>query len=448
VSAPTASSTSIEEALAHIEAEPVIWVRLAAMRKALGYETGGWEQMMLDLVSGAPPPDWRGLYWRYPKSLFIASEQRGDVVARWLAQQRVNLYGADVSLPTMIGPVQWERRDSFSTTAIYQALPWPSANASLGGNALGQDTGAGVLVEEGSPSFPSFYAAASYVFNVASPIGGGRATAAPTYRHQDTRARINRVQIVPHESLVRVEVEGDRLEGSITELGGDVPGPLVSLSGEKLQAVDLPMASGVPGDAFVLVHMGGRWLDRRFLTRQYGRDGEPGVEYVIEQTTRLDAFVAGREGPQVDFKIEIPHKKAMHQILQAMKSVSAFANENGGILLFGVNDEEEIIGIPVLDLDGSKNRLTDLVSAWVDPRPTISFEEFPIEGDPEQLVLGLQVEAGPDVPYMAGQPGHTKTVYIRNHSESVPARPNEIQGVVQSRVAAAEPGSIFGRGFA
>jgi hypothetical protein len=29
--------------LTHIGAEPVIWVRLAVMRKVLGYDTGGWE---------------------------------------------------------------------------------------------------------------------------------------------------------------------------------------------------------------------------------------------------------------------------------------------------------------------------------------------------------------------------------------------------------------------
>lgn len=433
--APKASTSSINEALAHIRSEPVVWIRLAAMRKALGYGTGGWEQMMLDLVSGQAPPNWEPLYWRYPKALFIASSQRGERVARWLLQQHVNLYGADVALPELVEPVQWDRRDSRSTSSSYQALPWPTTVTTFGGVARGQDTGAGVLVEEGSPSFPSFYSAASYVFNIGQSIGGGRATAAPTYRHQDTSARINRVQIVPHEDLVRVEIEGDGLDGSLVELGGDVPGPVAPLSGEQLQSLDLPIAGGVPGGAFVLVHKGGRWLDRRFLNRQYYREESPGVEYVMEPSTRLQAFIFGREGPQVDFKVEVPDRRNVHTILQVMKSVSAFANERGGVILFGVNDEEESVGISAVDLDSTKNHLTDLVSSWVEPRPKITFEEFPIEGQSERMVLGLHIEPGPDVPYMAGQPGRTKIIYIRNHSQSVPARQHEIQRMVQSKTS-------------
>jgi hypothetical protein len=51
VTAPTTPSTSNDEALSHIAAESVIWVRPAAARKAIGQDTDDWEQMMLDVVS-------------------------------------------------------------------------------------------------------------------------------------------------------------------------------------------------------------------------------------------------------------------------------------------------------------------------------------------------------------------------------------------------------------
>jgi len=442
VTAPTTQSTSIEEALAHIAAEPVIWVRLAAMRKAIGQDTGGWEQMMLDLVSGEAPPNWESLYWCYPKCLFVASEHTGEVVAGWFKQQCVNLNGEDIALPEVNGPIQWERRDSLSTYGAYQSLPWPTIGANLGNNAAGQDTGTGTLIGDGAPAFPTFYTAASFVFNVAQAIGGGRANAAPTYRHQDSSARINRVQIVSHEDVVRVEIEGDDLDGAQVELGGNVPGPVVSLTGAAVQHIELPLTGELPGEAFVLVRRADHWLDRRVIVSHYGVANQPGIEYVVDPANRLEGFIAGRESPTVDFKGLIPHKKEVHTTLQAMKSVAAFANENGGVLLFGVNDEEEIVGISRSGLDGTKNHLVELVSSWVDPRPTISFEEFPVEGHADLVVLGMWVERGASVPYMAGQPGHTKTVYIRNHSSSSPARQYEILRIVQSRVPN-EPGGLF-----
>jgi hypothetical protein len=439
VTAPSSAETSIEQAIGHVEAEPTIWVRVAATQ---GQGEAGLKQTMLDLVSGPPPPNWEPLYWRYPSAIFIASEQSGLVVARWLRERLIRLYGALIDLPNMFEPIRWDRRDSLAIWGAYVPLPWPTVNVMFNQQARGQDNASGVLVADGPPSFATYYAAASYLFNTAQPIGGGRGIAAPMYRHQDTFARINRVQIVEHSEIVRVEVEGSHLEGLVVELGGDVPGPVMPLEDGPRQSVDFPIPNGLPRDPWVLVRNGGRWLDRRFLSGQYPRVNEPGVEFVVEPTTRLQALVAAREGPEVDFKEEIPPDRDK-DILRVAKTVSAFANETGGVLLFGVNDDEEIVGISSHGLDTTKNRLTSLMSTWVDPRPTITFEEFPIEGAPTRMVLGMRVERGDDVPYGAAKPGDTPRFYIRNHSQSVPARPREVQRIVQSRNPP-EQGNPFG----
>jgi hypothetical protein len=303
-----------------------------------------------------------------------------------------------------------------------------------------------VLISDAAPPFLTYYAAASCVFNLANPIGGGRGVGAPTYRHQDKRGRINRVQIVEHSEFVRIELEGSALDGAVVELGGNVPGPLAQLNGDSNQSVDLPIQGGLPNDAFVVLRIGGQWLDRRVLARTYPRASEPGVEYVVESTTRLQAFIAAREGPESEFKVQIPAPGADEEILRSMKSVAAFTNGTGGVILYGVNNKEEVVGIENRDLDRIKSRLTSLAGEWVNPRPGVTFEEFEVDGRPDLVVLGMSVAMGNEVPYGAGKPGQTQLVYLRNYSQSVPARPHEIRAIVQSRLPA-DGGGPFGKMF-
>ncbi len=379
MTAPKTPETSIDDALACVAAEEVIWVRVAATQ---GQGNAGLEQTMLDLVSGAPPPSWEPLYWRYPSALFIASEQRGSVVARWLRERLIRLYGAFIELPEINTPSDGNGVTAWQPGVHTSPLPWPTMTASCSTSRhVARRTRSASSLRTALPAFDTYYTAASYVFNTAKPIGGGRGLAAPMYRHQDTTARINRVQIVEHSEIVRVELEGSCLDESMVELGGDVPGPTLPLAKELLPNVDIPIPNGLPNDAWVLVRNRGVWLDRRFLSRQYPRADQPGVEFVVEPTTRLQSFIASREGPQVEFKEGVP-SDSNKEIFRVAKTVSAFANESGGILLFGVDDDEEVVGVPSSGLDGTKNRLTSLMSSWVDPRPTITFEEFPIEGDP------------------------------------------------------------------
>ena len=66
--------------------------------------------------------------------------------------------------------------------------------------------------------------------------------------------------------------------------------------------------------------------------------------------TQLEALVLSGEGPQIEFKIELPaaSKEARRRVA---RTVAAFASGDGGSILFGVRNEDgAVIGLPAADV--------------------------------------------------------------------------------------------------
>lgn len=448
MTAPTPGSVSREESIEHIAAEATIWVRLAATN----HPSEGWQQTMLDMVGGAPPPGWQAHSLRYPLALFEAAEFPGPEVAQWLETSSVTIGGVQIALDTGFSPLNWERRQSSSTYGSYPPLPWPITDVQFSSSAKGQDFGMGELISpDGSvSSFETYYAAAAFVFGLHQGIAGGRGTAPPSYRHQDTAARINRVVVSEISDSVLVEVEGSGLDGSVLELAGSTPGPSTRLRESAVpMTVEFSTANGLPQSPWVLVRRDGQRLDKRTLKR--GNQGlEPGVEFVAGVATPLEALIATHENPSVEFKSALPPiegaKSAVDkEVLRMVKTVAAFANQEGGVVLFGVRNDETIVGIERAHLDGYKQRLTSLVRSWVEPLPEIWYEEFDADDDPNLVVLGLRVRRGEEVPYGAGK-REERVVYVRPYSQTLPASISEIRAICQSRMVLADAYSPFGHG--
>ena len=52
-----------------------------------------------------------------------------------------------------------------------------------------------------------------------------------------------------------------------------------------------------------------------------------------------------------------------------LKSVSAFANGNGGVLLFGIADDDALKGLP--DVKTASEKISEAVKSKMDPIPSI-----------------------------------------------------------------------------
>ncbi len=101
-----------------------------------------------------------------------------------------------------------------------------------------------------------------------------------------------------------------------------------------------------------------------------------------------------------DFKEMLEHKK----VKSWLKSVSAFANTDGGSLFYGVNDNGVIVGLenPQADADF----ISEMIKARLDPVPEVQL--IPIEHEGHSL-LEVKVKAGTLTPYYY-QDG-TRTAY-------------------------------------
>ena len=136
------------------------------------------------------------------------------------------------------------------------------------------------------------------------------------------------------------------------------------------------------------------WVDRRFLNWGYRAGVDEGIEEVVEGQAQLDALVWLGEGPNIEFKVELPLRQAGNEAMNFLRTVVAFANGQGGTILFGVTDDGDVLGLPRTEAESrARDRITDLVRATVTPVPSYALELYDVEGQLARVVLGLRIRA-------------------------------------------------------
>lgn len=107
-----------------------------------------------------------------------------------------------------------------------------------------------------------------------------------------------------------------------------------------------------------------------------------------------------------------------------LKSVSAFANTEGGSLLFGVDDSHTVVGLQ--DVQSDADFISECINDKLDPVPEYQLLPLQVEGKP---VLELRVKKGVFTPYYYCQDG-SRTAYVRHGNESVLADSRQILSLV------------------
>ena len=107
-----------------------------------------------------------------------------------------------------------------------------------------------------------------------------------------------------------------------------------------------------------------------------------------------------------------------------LKSVSAFANGEGGTLIFGVSDEGQVVGLAEAESDAE--RISEEIKTKLDPVPVVNLELKEI--DDKRLVL-LHVCKGQETPYYyVGD--KQRLAYVRVGNESVVADRLQLKSLV------------------
>ena len=80
------------------------------------------------------------------------------------------------------------------------------------------------------------------------------------------------------------------------------------------------------------------------------------------------------ESTNIDYKekLETSHPRSW------LKSVSAFANTNGGVLLYGVDDDRKPVGIT--DIKFTSSKIAELINSKITPIPRYELHSFQDNG--------------------------------------------------------------------
>ena len=107
-----------------------------------------------------------------------------------------------------------------------------------------------------------------------------------------------------------------------------------------------------------------------------------------------------------------------------LKSVSAFANGEGGTLVFGISDDDQVVGLA--DAESDAERISEEIKTKLDPVPAVNLEFKEVDG--KKLVL-LHVFKGQETPYYyIGD--KQRLAFVRVGNESVVADRLQLKSLV------------------
>ena len=106
------------------------------------------------------------------------------------------------------------------------------------------------------------------------------------------------------------------------------------------------------------------------------------------------------------------------------KSVSAFANYSGGCLIFGINNDDEVIGLE--NPQEVSEKISEIITSKMDPIPVFDMNFYTVEG---KVVVVLKIEEGNIPPYYYVDGGN-RTAYRRVGNESIPVDGNALRALI------------------
>lgn len=120
-------------------------------------------------------------------------------------------------------------------------------------------------------------------------------------------------------------------------------------------------------------------------------------------------------------------KKAMLEVKKPkswLKSVSAFANGVGGVLIFGIADDDSVVGIS--DVKKAMEVISEQIKVKMDPTPEVILKAHLMDG---KEIVTLEVCRGEETPYYYVGEGNY-TAYVRIGNESVMATATDLKRLV------------------
>lgn len=425
---PNMPPFAVEELRAALARSTASYVRYAASVTA-----GTWSLDYLDVVIDVAPLGWREEVWEYRESRFAAVEVASEQIVDWLDDhdntRRMTVRGQELERAPFHVSGNKQRRTG-RLAARDPDLPWPHEEYQISRQQAVNLSYVGDLLV-GSPPSPTFInsdMAWGAFFDRRYELGMRRHSGNELMRLRwpDQRAYFSRLRL--KATHLEILVRGDQTLRARLELNGD--GVRLERVVPQRGRVRLPLAQGLPPDALLVLSKDGEWLDYRSLTHRFGTMTDSDMEFVQQEdpASELEGYLYRGEDPTLEFKREIPVKNESR--LKVARTVAAFANGNGGTIVFGIDrDEMTLVGCSVDNALSIRDDLQRVFTSRVTPAPSLSVRVLNHE---QKSFVVLDVYQGASPPYGANP--QAPIYYVRRGANTVHADPDEIRQATQRSI--------------
>jgi hypothetical protein len=406
--------------------------RTAWARLLLGPVTDGVAPVRFgQVVVGPRPNGWEGRRWVYPGWTFVTAQLTAQSLAALLTSgeaHELDLGELSCSF-TLAESAQWERHASRQDYGGIE-ISWPSRSLTLTISDTQSNAPGGYLVGSVGPSFPTFSAAyAAFFYDRRAQTGLNHATFGQIdLRIVDGGARISRT--VVRAASIDVWVDGRKVKGCRLELNSSTERSEIEVTGSA--KVTIPLRYGLGQDPWLWLKNDDGWTDFRAIA-PWGSRPSPGVEFETptDPVAEVIALATQGENTFLEYKRELPEDTSTSR-RKVLKTVVAFANGDGGTMLFGVDGDDDtgtIVGVTgkAAVLLG---RLNSLVRDRITPAPTFTLAGEMVDG---RFVIRLDVTSGAGTLYALALDTNHPEYYVRRNGSTYYARPEELAEVVARR---------------
>ena len=381
----------------------------------------GWilQAMMVE----TPRRSFYAFSYDYGHTAFVAGTLEGSRLASWLVHNKAGFRGFHFLIPKLQPQVNCLRYPSHVQRNIWLSVPEPFSLHTI--NIMEHDnrqTNNSPLVAEGSPSFRNIAAAAGELLYGDDNVNAGRSEPDEIHvRIVHSDAMIEQVHL--HPTSASIKVNGQRVRGVRLEVRC-APNSYYERRLRKAGLQSFPFKPGLPERLWIVLSKNDKWLDYRDLDLRGNRSSTDANLLIdpADNTAQIEGFVFRGENETIEFKREVSSDKSS----SFLRTVAAFANASGGVILFGVvNQTGEVKGISG-DVQKEKDKVAHMIHEILVPQPRFRLESSKVRG---KEVIALFVEQGDSRPYGV-YPGNPKFC-VRRGATTQPATQAEVRGLAQ-----------------
>lgn len=366
----------------------------------------------------------------YSHTAFVGGTVRGSRLASWLLRRKGGIGRFRFVIPKVQENIRSERYPSHVPRHLWLSIPRPFSLHTINIMERGdRPNDHSPLVKDSCPSFRNVAAAAAKLMY--GELASSRQSEPDEIyiRIAHREAWIEQVHLRP--TAASVTVEGTNVAGTRIEVSAE-PGEYFERRLRKAGLRHFSFKHGLPERLWIIVSRNDRWLDYRDLDLRGNKMTSEG-DVVIDRAddcAQIEGFISRGERETIEFKQEVSNDKGT----SFLRTVAAFANATGGVILLGVvNGTGEIKGIKG-DVQREKDRISNLIHSVLVPPPKFRLENCKIEG---KQVIALFIEEGNSPPY--GLYPANPRYCVRRGATTFPATQGEVRALSQKNQADPSP---------